>query len=91
MLVYFVFQQALLEVVHSLFEEQTSVDNVVMKIMQRAQALLQCERCIVMLQEKQEYSPEVSIIVMYRSIGNTQICLCCMQLCMAKKSSRQHI
>ncbi|XP_071789345.1 dual 3',5'-cyclic-AMP and -GMP phosphodiesterase 11A-like [Asterias amurensis] len=39
----------LLEVAHDLFEEQTSLDNVVQKIMQRAQSLLKCERCSVML------------------------------------------
>lgn len=41
--------QHLLEVVHDLFEEQTSIDNVVMKIMQRAQRLLKCERAAVLL------------------------------------------
>ncbi|XP_072037027.1 dual 3',5'-cyclic-AMP and -GMP phosphodiesterase 11A-like [Amphiura filiformis] len=39
----------LLEVAHDLFEEQTCLDNVVQKIMQRAQSLLKCERCSVML------------------------------------------
>ena len=43
--------QALLEVVHDLFEEQTSVENVVLKIMQRAQTLLRCERCSVLLRD----------------------------------------
>ena len=53
--------QGLLEVVHDLFEEQTSVDNVVTKIMQRAQTLLKCERCIVMLKEQQDQINDVSI------------------------------
>ncbi|XP_041460224.1 dual 3',5'-cyclic-AMP and -GMP phosphodiesterase 11A-like [Lytechinus variegatus] len=39
----------LLEVAHDLFEEQTSLDNVVQKTMQRAQSLLKCERCSVMI------------------------------------------
>ncbi|XP_077862679.1 dual 3',5'-cyclic-AMP and -GMP phosphodiesterase 11A-like, partial [Saccoglossus kowalevskii] len=41
--------RALLEVVHDLFEEQTSLENVVQKVMQRAQTLLKCERCSVLL------------------------------------------
>ncbi|XP_071943556.1 dual 3',5'-cyclic-AMP and -GMP phosphodiesterase 11A-like [Antedon mediterranea] len=43
----------LLEVTHDLFEEQTSLDNVVQKIMQRAQSLLKCERCSVLLVNEQ--------------------------------------
>ncbi|XP_033114783.1 dual 3',5'-cyclic-AMP and -GMP phosphodiesterase 11A-like [Anneissia japonica] len=43
----------LLEVTHHLFEEQTSLDNVVQKIMQRAQSLLKCERCSVLLVKEQ--------------------------------------
>ncbi|KAH3704410.1 hypothetical protein DPMN_079466, partial [Dreissena polymorpha] len=39
----------LLEVVHDLFEEQTSLEEVISKIMQRAQFLLKCERCSVLL------------------------------------------
>ncbi|BES99049.1 GAF domain [Nesidiocoris tenuis] len=39
----------LLEVVHDLFEEQTSLEKVVLKIMQRAQRLLKCERAAVLL------------------------------------------
>lgn len=35
--------------VHDLFEEQTSIDKVIMKIMQRAQRLLKCERAAVLL------------------------------------------
>ncbi|XP_077993000.1 dual 3',5'-cyclic-AMP and -GMP phosphodiesterase 11A-like [Glandiceps talaboti] len=41
--------RALLEVVHDLFEEQTSLENVIQKVMQRAQSLLKCERCSVIL------------------------------------------
>lgn len=44
-------EQALLEVVHDLFEEQTSVENVIVKIMHRAQSLLKCERCSVLLKD----------------------------------------
>ncbi|XP_021357085.1 dual 3',5'-cyclic-AMP and -GMP phosphodiesterase 11A-like isoform X2 [Mizuhopecten yessoensis] len=43
--------KALLEVIHDLFEEQTSVENVIHKIMQRAQSLLKCERCSVLLRD----------------------------------------
>ncbi|XP_025081093.1 dual 3',5'-cyclic-AMP and -GMP phosphodiesterase 11A-like isoform X2 [Pomacea canaliculata] len=43
--------KALLEVVHDLFEEQTSVENAVLKIMQRAQTLLKVERCSVLLRD----------------------------------------
>uniref|UniRef100_A0A8D8WKA7 Phosphodiesterase n=2 Tax=Cacopsylla melanoneura TaxID=428564 RepID=A0A8D8WKA7_9HEMI len=39
----------LLEVVHDLFEEQTSIEQVVVKIMQRAQSLLKCENAAVLL------------------------------------------
>ncbi len=45
--------QALLEVVHDLFEEQTSVESVVSKIMQRAATLLRCDRCIVLLRDRE--------------------------------------
>lgn len=41
--------QSLLEVVHDLFEEQTSLEKVILKIMQRAQRLLKCERAAVLL------------------------------------------
>ncbi|KAK3867481.1 hypothetical protein Pcinc_027051, partial [Petrolisthes cinctipes] len=42
---------SLLEVVHDLFEEQTSLENVILKTLQRAQRLLKCERAAVMLLE----------------------------------------
>ncbi|XP_074652338.1 dual 3',5'-cyclic-AMP and -GMP phosphodiesterase 11A-like isoform X1 [Tubulanus polymorphus] len=48
--------KALLEVVHDLFEEQTSVDTVVTKIMQRSQTLLKCEKCSVLLRDLNEES-----------------------------------
>jgi len=47
-----------LEVVHDLFEEQTSLDDVILKIMQRAQMLLKCERCSVLIRDN---NSEVSI------------------------------
>ncbi|XP_050695412.1 dual 3',5'-cyclic-AMP and -GMP phosphodiesterase 11A-like isoform X2 [Eriocheir sinensis] len=43
--------RSLLEVVHDLFEEQTSIENVILKTLQRAQRLLKCERAAVMLLE----------------------------------------
>ncbi|XP_072836720.2 dual 3',5'-cyclic-AMP and -GMP phosphodiesterase 11A isoform X2 [Pogona vitticeps] len=50
--------RALLEVVNDLFEEQTDLEKIVKKIMHRAQALLKCERCSVLLLEDIE-SPVV--------------------------------
>ena len=66
--------QALLEVVHDLFEEQTSVEEcvigrccplasefetsveaVVSKIMQKARTLLNCERCVVLLDNQHHH------------------------------------
>uniref|UniRef100_A0A8D0L4N8 Phosphodiesterase n=1 Tax=Sphenodon punctatus TaxID=8508 RepID=A0A8D0L4N8_SPHPU len=47
----FLFQEALLEVVNDLFEEQTDLEKIVKKIMHRAQTLLKCERCSVLLLE----------------------------------------
>lgn len=43
--------------VHDLFEEQTSLEKVILKIMQRAQRLLKCERAAVLLAD--ETSQEV--------------------------------
>ncbi|KAK2910324.1 dual 3',5'-cyclic-AMP and -GMP phosphodiesterase 11A [Channa argus] len=43
--------RALLEVVNDLFEEQTDLEKIVRKIMQRALTLLHCERCSVLLLE----------------------------------------
>ncbi|KAF6739674.1 Dual 3',5'-cyclic-AMP and -GMP phosphodiesterase 11A [Oryzias melastigma] len=43
--------RSLLEVVNDLFEEQTDLEKIVRKIMQRALTLLQCERCSVLLLE----------------------------------------
>ena len=54
--------QQLLEVVHDLFEEQTSLDDVILKIMQRAQVLLKCERCSVLLKD-----PTSEVRFVYRS------------------------
>ncbi|XP_033495660.1 dual 3',5'-cyclic-AMP and -GMP phosphodiesterase 11A [Epinephelus lanceolatus] len=50
--------RALLEVVNDLFEEQTDLEKIVRKIMQRALTLLQCERCSVLLLEDSD-SPVV--------------------------------
>ncbi|XP_026503380.1 dual 3',5'-cyclic-AMP and -GMP phosphodiesterase 11A isoform X1 [Terrapene carolina triunguis] len=51
-------EKALLEVVNDLFEEQTDLEKIVKKIMHRAQTLLKCERCSVLLLEDIE-SPVV--------------------------------
>ncbi|XP_063227530.1 dual 3',5'-cyclic-AMP and -GMP phosphodiesterase 11A-like [Bacillus rossius redtenbacheri] len=47
----------LLEVVHDLFEEQTSLEQVILKIMQRAQKLLECERAAVLLLDEAGAQP----------------------------------
>lgn len=41
--------KALLEVVHDLFEQQTNLDAILFRIMQKAQTLLKCQRCSVLL------------------------------------------
>ena len=41
--------RALLEVVHDLFQQQTNLDTILFRIMQKAQALLKCRRCSVLL------------------------------------------
>ena len=46
--------------VHDLFEEQTSVEKVIYKIMKRAQSLLKCERCTVLLKDQKDEDSEVS-------------------------------
>lgn len=52
--------QALLEVVNDLFEEQTDLEKIVKKIMHRAQTLLKCERCSVLLLEDIESPVSIS-------------------------------
>ncbi|XP_075221410.1 dual 3',5'-cyclic-AMP and -GMP phosphodiesterase 11A-like [Lycorma delicatula] len=49
----------LLEVVHDLFEEQTSLEKVILKTMQRAQKLLKCERAAVLLVDELDSSESV--------------------------------
>ncbi|XP_017281932.1 dual 3',5'-cyclic-AMP and -GMP phosphodiesterase 11A [Kryptolebias marmoratus] len=56
--------RALLEVVNDLFEEQTDLEKIVRKIMQRALTLLQCERCSVLLLEDID-SPVVKFSKMF--------------------------
>lgn len=51
-----IFFQNLLEVVHDLFEEQTSLEKVILKTMQRAQKLLKCERAAVLLVDELDSS-----------------------------------
>jgi dual 3',5'-cyclic-AMP and -GMP phosphodiesterase 11 len=51
--------QNLLEVVHDLFEEQTSLEKVILKIMQRAQRLLKCEKAAVLLLDENSGSGQV--------------------------------
>jgi len=41
--------KALLEVVHDLFEQQTNLDEIIFRIMQKAQTLLKCQRCSVLI------------------------------------------
>jgi len=42
--------RTLLEVVHDLFEQQTNLDAILFRIMQRAQTLLKCQRCSILLE-----------------------------------------
>jgi len=56
--------QNLLEVVHDLFEEQTSLEKVILKIMQRAQRLLKCDQAAVLLLD--ENSGQVSLTPSFR-------------------------
>ncbi|XP_059510033.1 dual 3',5'-cyclic-AMP and -GMP phosphodiesterase 11A isoform X2 [Stegostoma tigrinum] len=64
--------RALLEVVNDLFEEQTELEKVVRKIMQRALTLLQCERCSVLLLEDIE-----SPVVKFSKTFELMSPLCC--------------
>ncbi|XP_048469991.1 dual 3',5'-cyclic-AMP and -GMP phosphodiesterase 11A [Rhincodon typus] len=64
--------RALLEVVNDLFDEQTELENVVRKIMQRALTLLQCERCSVLLLENIE-----SPVVKFSKTFELMSPLCC--------------
>ena len=41
--------RALLEVVHDLFKQQTNLDTILFRVMQKAQTLLKCQRCSVLL------------------------------------------
>ncbi|XP_069770242.1 dual 3',5'-cyclic-AMP and -GMP phosphodiesterase 11A-like isoform X2 [Narcine bancroftii] len=64
--------RALLKVVNDLFEEQTELEKVVRKIMQRALTLLQCERCSVLLLEDIE-----SPVVKFSKTFELMSPLCC--------------
>ncbi|XP_078284389.1 dual 3',5'-cyclic-AMP and -GMP phosphodiesterase 11A [Rhinoraja longicauda] len=66
--------RALLKVVNDLFEEQTELEKVVRKIMQRALTLLQCERCSVLLLEDIE-----SPVVKFAKTFDLMSPLCCME------------
>ncbi|XP_041476660.1 cGMP-specific 3',5'-cyclic phosphodiesterase-like isoform X4 [Lytechinus variegatus] len=48
--------QMLLQLARGIFEEQTSLDNVVHKIMRQAVSLLKCQRCMVFILETTEES-----------------------------------
>ncbi|XP_061180019.1 dual 3',5'-cyclic-AMP and -GMP phosphodiesterase 11A-like isoform X2 [Saccostrea echinata] len=66
--------KALLEVVHDLFEEQTSVENVILKIMQRAQTLLKCERCSVLLRDGSSETSFKKVFDLAYPMKNGQTC-----------------
>lgn len=66
--------KALLEVVHDLFEEQTSVENVILKIMQRAQSLLKCERCSVLLRDGSSETSFKKVFDLAYPLRNGQNC-----------------
>ena len=42
--------RCLLEVVHDLFQEQTSLEKMFFKIIEKAQMLLKCENCLILIQ-----------------------------------------
>ncbi|KAK6491195.1 dual 3',5'-cyclic-AMP and -GMP phosphodiesterase 11A [Huso huso] len=67
--------RALLEVVNDLFEEQTDLEKIVRKIMQRALTLLQCERCSVLLLEDTD-----SPVVKFSKTFELMSPLCCTDL-----------
>ncbi|MGH0138546.1 UNVERIFIED_CONTAM: hypothetical protein FKN15_038812 [Acipenser sinensis] len=67
--------RALLEVVNDLFEEQTDLEKIVRKIMQRALTLLQCERCSVLLLEDTD-----SPVVKFSKTFELMSPLCCADL-----------
>ena len=46
---YFICQKLLLDLAKKLFEDQTSLDRMVIKIMMQATELVRCERCTVLL------------------------------------------
>ncbi|XP_066278297.1 cGMP-specific 3',5'-cyclic phosphodiesterase-like isoform X1 [Branchiostoma lanceolatum] len=67
--------QILLQLARNIFEEQTSVDKVVHKIMKDAQELLKCERCSVFLTEalhEQDLSAHLSTEPPRLSVGTPQ-------------------
>lgn len=73
--------QALLEVVNDLFEEQTDLEKIVRKIMQRALTLLQCERCSVLLLEDIDSpvrppAPHPLLSRCYLTESSTGLCCC---------------
>ena len=41
--------RALLEVLHDMFEEQTDLDRIIFRIMIKAQELLKCQRCSILI------------------------------------------
>ncbi|XP_060569725.1 dual 3',5'-cyclic-AMP and -GMP phosphodiesterase 11A-like isoform X2 [Ruditapes philippinarum] len=66
--------KCLLEVVHDLFEEQTSLDDVILKIMQRAQTLLKCERCSVLLKDSNSEKPFSKVFDLAYPLTNGTSC-----------------
>ena len=48
-LIFLFFPQVLLDLARTIFEEQSTLHNIVQKIMMITQTLLQCERCSVLL------------------------------------------
>jgi len=62
-------------VVHDLFEEQTSLEKVILKIMQRAQRLLKCQRAAVLLLDDNSEAIKFSKLFELSSAanGHTQI------------------
>ena len=57
--VYFLCSQLLLSLARSIFEETSSLDRLINKIMIKAQELLQCEKCRVYLVDTERQEVEV--------------------------------
>ncbi len=54
------FSQALLELAHGIFEEQTSLNNIVNQTLRRAIELFSCKQCVIMLIADEKHTNLIS-------------------------------